>query len=357
MCLCGVGYYDCYTSLPVTGTGGWPPPPRPTEEWMLICQRNADLQPSMDTQDGIDWTLAAHSYPTLEEAPSFISQQKQAAGQRVFTTSANPANLQGKQQQVYTIVQQHQSANSPAPLRMIVSGTAGTGKSYLIHCLRLLLQHQVLVAAPTGVAAFNIDGQTLHSLLPTRAEFKDLVGERLTKLQQAFSEVKYLVIDEMSMVGRKIFGQVYRRLRQAFPHHSQEVLGGCSCLLFGDFGQLPPVMDLPLYTTFNTFLATIISWIAPARQKCNASIYRPYVVVSMRMRYMCAFLFRRVSVYIHDLFYEYRRRLRRRRERERERRARESVHRRRLCDQESARLQRPPRKGRPARRRVRDRAI
>ena len=227
------------------------PPPRATEEWMLICQRNADLQPSMDTQDGIDWTLAAHSYPTLEEAPSFISQQKQAAGQHVFTTSANSANLQGKQQQVYTIVQQHQSANSPAPLRMIVSGTAGTGKSYLIHCLRLLLQHQLLVAAPTGVAAFNIDGQTLHSLLslPTRAEFKDLEGERLTKLQQAFSEVKYLIIDEMSMVGRKIFGQVDRRLRQAFPHHSQEVFGGCSCLLFGDFGQLPPVMDLPLYTT------------------------------------------------------------------------------------------------------------
>ena len=227
------------------------PPPRPTEEWMLICQRNADLQPSMDTQDGIDWTLAAHSYPTLEEAPSFISQQRQAAGQHLFTTSADPANLQGKQQQVYTIVQQHQSANNPPPLRMIVSGTAGTGKSYLIHCLRLLLQCQVLVAAPTGVAAFNVDGQTLHSLLslPTRAEFKDLVGERLTKLQQAFSEVKYLIIDEMSMVGRKIFGQVDRRLRQAFPHHSQEVFGGCSCLLFGDFGQLPPVMDLPLYTT------------------------------------------------------------------------------------------------------------
>ena len=61
------------------------PPPRPTEEWMLICQRNADLQPSMDTQDGIDWTLAAHSYPTLEEAPSFISQQKQAA--RVYHLS------------------------------------------------------------------------------------------------------------------------------------------------------------------------------------------------------------------------------------------------------------------------------
>ena len=50
------------------------------------------------------------------------------------------------------------------------------------------------------------------------------------------------------MVGRKTLGQVDRRLRQAFPHHAQEVFGGCSCLLVGDFGQLPPVMDLPLYT-------------------------------------------------------------------------------------------------------------
>ena len=53
----------------------------------------------------------------------------------------------------------------------------------------------------------------------------------------------------MSLVERKTFGQVDRRLRQAFPHHFQEVFGGCSCLLFGDFGQLSPVMDLPLYTT------------------------------------------------------------------------------------------------------------
>ena len=51
------------------------------------------------------------------------------------------------------------------------------------------------------------------------------------------------------MVGRKVFGQVDRCLRQAFPHNTHEVLGSCSCLLFGDFGQLPPVMDLPLYTT------------------------------------------------------------------------------------------------------------
>ena len=220
---------------------------------MLICQRNTDLQPNTDSQQDIDWTLASQSYPNVEEAPSFISQQRQAAGEHVFTTSANPQNLQGKQLQVYTAVQQHHDAVNPPPLRMIVSGTAGTGKSYLIHCLRLLLQHQLRVAAPTGVAAFNVDGCTLHSLLslPTKGDFKDLEGERLNKLQQSFADIKYIIIDEMSMVGRKILGQVDRRLRQAFPHrgHVQEVFGGCSCLLFGDFGQLPPVMDLPLYTT------------------------------------------------------------------------------------------------------------
>ena len=52
-------------------------------------------------------------------------------------------------------------AEAPPPLRMIISGTAATGKTYLIHCVRLLLGDRVRVAAPTGVAAFNIDGHTL----------------------------------------------------------------------------------------------------------------------------------------------------------------------------------------------------
>lgn len=86
-------------------------------------------------------------------------------------------------------------------------------------------------------------------LLPTRGEFKQLEGAHLQHFQQAMSTIRYIIIDEMSMVGRKMFGQIDHRLRQAFPHHAQEVFGGCSVLLFGDFGQLPPVMDLPLYTT------------------------------------------------------------------------------------------------------------
>ena len=72
------------------------------------------------------------------------------------------------------------------------------------------------------MAAFNVDGHTLHSL-PTEGEFKDLQGEHLNKIQQALAGIEYLIIDEMSMVGRKMFGQVDRRLRQVFP---DQVLGG-----------------------------------------------------------------------------------------------------------------------------------
>ena len=223
---------------------------RATEEWMLICQRNTDIQCDSNCEEN-NWSDISAAYPNLEELPVFITRQRQSHPQRTFTTSAVPQNLEGRQLQVYTLVQQHLNTAASSPLRMIVSGTAGTGKSYLIHCLRLLLKDKVRVAAPTGVAAFNIDGHTLHSLLrlPTKGEFKDLQGEHLHQLQQSLANMEYLIIDEMSMVGRKTFGQVDTRLRQCFPSRSEQLLGGCSCLLFGDFGQLPPVMDLPLYTT------------------------------------------------------------------------------------------------------------
>ena len=120
----------------------------------------------------VDWTHAAQLYPNLDEASSFISQQQQATSHHTFTTTADPCNLQGKQLRVYNTVREHFEATNPPPLRMIVSGTAGTGKSYLIHCLRLLLQDHVRIAAATGVAAFNVERHTLYSLLslPTKTE-------------------------------------------------------------------------------------------------------------------------------------------------------------------------------------------
>lgn len=108
-----------------------------------------------------------------------------------------------------------------------------------------------MAAAPTGVAAFNVEGCTLYSVLdlPTRGELNSLEENRLQQLQASFNEVKYLIVDEVSMVGRKLCSQVNSCLHQAFSHTADEVLGDCRSLLFGDFGQLPPAMDMPLYSS------------------------------------------------------------------------------------------------------------
>ena len=75
------------------------PSQRPTgavEEWMLICQSNADLQPGTESQDE-DWTAAGvQRYPNVEEMPTFISRHRESAGQHTFTTSADPQHLQEK---------------------------------------------------------------------------------------------------------------------------------------------------------------------------------------------------------------------------------------------------------------------
>ena len=133
---------------------------------MLICQSNADLQPSTSQAQSLKMMLTGqqhHKYIPTWRRCQHLSRNRESAGQQLFTTSADPHHLQGKQLQAYTLIQEHAETYHPPPLRLIVSGTAGTGKSYLIHCLRLFLDRRVRVAAPTGVATFNIEGHTLHS--------------------------------------------------------------------------------------------------------------------------------------------------------------------------------------------------
>ena len=178
---------------------------------MLICQHNAKFAQMTGEEEDCDWSLAAKEYPDLRQMPSFIAQQRQEFVVQSFTTSADPSHLQGKQLLAYSALREHSESSNPSqsPLRMVVSGTAGTGKSYLIQCLKLLLKDRLCVAAPTGVAAFNVDGYTLHSLLslPVKGDFKPLEGKRLQNVQEMLASVEYIIIDEMSMVGRKMFGQ------------------------------------------------------------------------------------------------------------------------------------------------------
>jgi ATP-dependent DNA helicase PIF1 len=174
--------------------------------------------------------------------------------------------LQGEQRDVFlqviawykAILGAGQGRNAhPQPLRINIDGTAGTGKSFLISAistemLNLASQdnkpNPVIRIAPTGIAAFGINGMTAHSALslPVKSSFNPLIPSALAKFQQQWKEIKLLIIDEKSMIGRTMAGMMDSRLRQIV---TDEVMGGVGVLLFGDFAQLPPVGDSPLYSS------------------------------------------------------------------------------------------------------------
>ena len=94
----------------------------------------------------------------------------------------------------------------PPPLRLLICGTAGTGKSFVIRALSHLLGDRCVRTATTGMAAILIEGMTIHSAasLPIAGSTRnqgELQGESLKRLQNAFKDKDYLILDEMSMMG------------------------------------------------------------------------------------------------------------------------------------------------------------
>ena len=104
-------------------------------------------------------------------------------------------------------------------------------------------------SAPTDVAANGIQGTTLPPSLRLPVgfgSFEPLSAPDVAAAQARLRPLRYLVIDEKSMIALKTIGFIDSRLRQIFPQ-STEPFGGVSVLLMGDFYQLPPVGGKPLY--------------------------------------------------------------------------------------------------------------
>ena len=151
----------------------------------------------------------------------------------------------------YRVVQEHDSRSRgsapPPPLHALICGTAGSGKTFLIRAISQLLGGSCLVLAPTGVAADNIGGQTYHSAIPV--PLKDVKRDdispsqkRLATFAASLHGVRYIIIDEMSMVGRRALGHIDGLLKQG-TGLATAPFGGLSVILVGDHGQLPPVKD------------------------------------------------------------------------------------------------------------------
>lgn len=125
---------------------------------------------------------------------------------------------------------------------LFITGRAGAGKSVLLRHFRENTKKRVVVAAPTGIAALNVKGQTIHSLLklPPQLHRKGSLSPN-TRLYSLLKRIDCLVIDEISMVRADIMDAIDERLREACK--SDAPFGGVQVIMFGDVYQLPPVVE------------------------------------------------------------------------------------------------------------------
>ncbi|WP_036877846.1 ATP-dependent DNA helicase [Xylanibacter oryzae] len=158
---------------------------------------------------------------------------------------------------------------------LFLTGKAGTGKSTFLRYICSVTKKKYVVLAPTGIAAINAGGSTLHSffkipffpLLPNDSRYsvrhiKETLKYNGTQ-RRLLREVELIIIDEISMVRADIIDFVDKVLR-IYSHNMREPFGGKQLLLVGDIYQLEPVIKeedrkllRPFYTSCFFFDANV----------------------------------------------------------------------------------------------------
>lgn len=139
----------------------------------------------------------------------------------------------------------HHAKTSDEPIYRFLSGGACVGKTTLALALyQTMLKYlkkrpgvdhalpQILLLAPTGKAAYFLRGDTLHSAfkipINKRLEYTSLDSNRLNTLRTQMAEVKFIFIDEISMVGSTLLHFIHKRLQDIFD--SAKPFGGMSII-------------------------------------------------------------------------------------------------------------------------------
>jgi ATP-dependent DNA helicase PIF1 len=123
---------------------------------------------------------------------------------------------------------------------LFVTGRAGTGKSTLLEYFRQKTARKVVILAPTGVAALNVGGETIHSFFKFTPGVTP-VQARKKKRGKMYKNIDTIVIDEVSMVRADLLDCVDAFLRRNGPMPDAP-FGGIQMIFIGDLYQLPPVV-------------------------------------------------------------------------------------------------------------------
>jgi ATP-dependent DNA helicase PIF1 len=136
---------------------------------------------------------------------------------------------------------------------VFVTGRAGTGKSTLLSYFKMSTSKRVAVLAPTGVAALNVGGQTIHSFFGFKPDVTPASARKRIRGANAdiYRKLDAIVIDEVSMVRADLLDCVDAFLRLNGPEAGTP-FGGLQMIFIGDLYQLPPVVTSAEKMLFKT---------------------------------------------------------------------------------------------------------
>ena len=135
---------------------------------------------------------------------------------------------------------------------IFITGKAGTGKSTLLEYFRSTTVKNTAVLAPTGVAALNVKGQTIHSFCRFKPDITlDKVRKISGRRKSLVENLDTVIVDEISMVRADLFDCMEKFFRLNGPHPNV-LFGGVQMILIGDLYQLPPVVTSAEKGIFNS---------------------------------------------------------------------------------------------------------
>ena len=170
---------------------------------------------------------------------------------------------------------------------LFLTGKAGTGKSTLLRYIASTTKKKNIILAPTGIAAINVGGSTLHSffklpfhpLLPNDSKYNACnIRETLkynSEKRKLLREVELIIIDEISMVRADIIDFIDKVLR-IYCRNMREPFGGKQLLLVGDIYQLEPVLKEEDRLLLHPFYSSVFFF--------GAHVFREMQLVSIELK-------------------------------------------------------------------------